>query len=462
MALRSRRWALALVLVTFALLLAISRAYGGATPPPHAPLDVEWRVPVGCGFSGFFTEVALGFVPALLDGDRFADDGLRVVLLCGQCSEGFLRTALEPRAAAAIRRAWADEATRAASLTARSVVIEHGDPCGMRRWSTKSRPRWVISRTMSEGDPTAEAVRCLRGADEVWVPTAWHVEAYAAAGVERRRLLAVPEPVDVDFFAPDADAKPGAPFVFFSNFKWEARKGWDVLLEAYWSAFTKSDGVRLLLKTYLPSWEAGPPDLNLHVEAFARQLGKRRGDLAAVELHVDESTSRGALAEMYRGADAFVLPTRGEGWGLPIAEAMASGLPVIATNFSGPTAFLTDDNSYPLRVARRLPGGQAEPSVADVAQAMRRVRENTKEARRKGERARADMAAKFSSHVVAAAARARLEQIRRELEAGGASPPGQTASAAGERDELRRRRLASSRFLVPGRNSKKFSGRLVS
>ena len=137
---------------------------------------------------------------------------------------------------------------------------------------------------------------------------------------------------------------------------------------------------------------------------------------------------------------------------------MASGLPVIATNFSGPTAFLTDDNSYPLRVARRLPGGQAEPSVADVAQAMRRVRDKPAEARRKGERARADMAAKFSSHVVAAAARARLEQIRRELEAGGASPPGQTASAAGERDELRRRRLLTDkRFLIPGR--KKFSGR---
>ena len=149
----------------------------------------------------------------------------------------------------------------------------------------------------------------------------------------------------------------------------------------------------------------GAADLNLHIEAFARQLGKRR-DLAPVELHVDESTSRGALAEMYRGADAFVLPTRGEGWGLPIAEATASGLPVIATNFSGPTAFLTDDNSYPLRVARRLPGGQAEPSVADVAQAMKRVRDKPEEAWRKGERARADMAAKFSSHVVAAAARA--------------------------------------------------------
>ena len=29
------------------------------------PFEVEWHVPVGCGFSGFFVEVALGFVPPL-------------------------------------------------------------------------------------------------------------------------------------------------------------------------------------------------------------------------------------------------------------------------------------------------------------------------------------------------------------------------------------------------------------
>ena len=158
MASRSR-WALvALLVVTFALLLVISRAYSGFPPPPPH-LSASSGVPVGCASRASSPRWRSASCRRCSDGDRFADDGLRVVLLCGQCSEGFLRTALEPRAAAAIRRAWADEATRAASLTARSVVIEHGDPCGMRRWST-GRPRWVISRTMSEGDPSAEAVRC--------------------------------------------------------------------------------------------------------------------------------------------------------------------------------------------------------------------------------------------------------------------------------------------------------------
>ena len=55
-----------------------------------------------------------------------------------------------------------------------------------------------------------------------------------------------------------------------------------------------------------------------------------------------------ALPRLYRAADAFVLPSRGEGWGRPHVEAMSMGLPVIATNWSGPTAFLDEEVGYPL------------------------------------------------------------------------------------------------------------------
>ena len=43
------------------------------------------------------------------------------------------------------------------------------------------------------------------------------------------------------------------------------------------------------------------------------------------------------LPRLYKGADAFVLPSRGEGWGRPHIEAMSMGLPTIATNWSGNT-----------------------------------------------------------------------------------------------------------------------------
>ena len=52
---------------------------------------------------------------------------------------------------------------------------------------------------------------------------------------------------------------------------------------------------------------------------------------------------------MYRSADAFVLPSRGEGWCLPCAEAMASGTLLIASDFSGTTAFADSTNSLPVQ-----------------------------------------------------------------------------------------------------------------
>ena len=46
---------------------------------------------------------------------------------------------------------------------------------------------------------------------------------------------------------------------------------------------------------------------------------------------IEEFVGEDEMPALYAAADAFVLPSRGEGWGLPYMEAMAAGLPVIGT-----------------------------------------------------------------------------------------------------------------------------------
>jgi glycosyltransferase involved in cell wall biosynthesis len=58
------------------------------------------------------------------------------------------------------------------------------------------------------------------------------------------------------------------------------------------------------------------------------------------------------MAQLYQAAHCFVLPTRGEGFGLPFLEAMATGLPVIATDFGGHQDFCTPETTYLIRNKR--------------------------------------------------------------------------------------------------------------
>ena len=71
------------------------------------------------------------------------------------------------------------------------------------------------------------------------------------------------------------------------------------------------------------------------------------------------------MRDVLMGADAFVLATRGEGWGLPVMEAMAMALPVIVTNTSGCSQYLTLENSFPLS-STPTPDGFSEPHVPQL------------------------------------------------------------------------------------------------
>ena len=55
------------------------------------------------------------------------------------------------------------------------------------------------------------------------------------------------------------------------------------------------------------------------------------------------------MRQLYHSANAFVLPSVGEGWGLTLCEALSTGAPSIWTHWSGPTEFADDSTGFPIR-----------------------------------------------------------------------------------------------------------------
>jgi glycosyltransferase involved in cell wall biosynthesis len=116
------------------------------------------------------------------------------------------------------------------------------------------------------------------------------------------------------------------------------------------------------------------------------------------------------LPGLYRAADAFVVPARGEGWGMPYGEAMACGVPTIATRWGGQLEFMDDNNAFLVDVERTSPidewmqwatGAEpdhlwVEPSVDHLREIMRWVFEHRAAARRTGETAREHMVENFT------------------------------------------------------------------
>ncbi|RID80826.1 hypothetical protein BRARA_A03461 [Brassica rapa] len=297
----------------------------------------------------------------------------------------------------------------------------------------------VIGRTMFETDRVnGEHVERCNGMDRVWVPTEFHVASFVKSGVDSSKVVKIVQPVDVEVFDP-LKYEPldlveigdlvlggsgvrglGLGFVFLSVFKWEKRKGWDVLLKAYLREFSGEDNVALFLLTNAYHSDR---DFGNKIVDFVKELNFKEGEDGFPFVYViDKHIAQVDLPRLYKAADAFVLPTRGEGWGRPIVEAMAMSLPVIATNWSGPTEYLTEENGYPLVVEEMSEVKEgpfeghrwAEPSVDKLRVLMRRVMSEPDEAKVKGKRGREDMVKKFAPEVVAKVVADQIERIFEE------------------------------------------------
>lgn len=201
--------------------------------------------------------------------------------------------------------------------------------------------------TMMENSQTLhrDYVEKLNMFNEIWVPTRFNKEMFLNNGV-KSDIRVIPLGVDTSRYHPNIKPFefqfPLNKFVFISVFKWNHRKGWDILLKSYLEEFSQNDDVSLLIVSRTDTNHNRNIILN-DVKGVTDYINK--SDLPHVALY-DKQIPEKDMPSIYKRCNAFVLISRGEGFGLPYCEASACGLPVISSYCSGPTDYLTEDNSF--------------------------------------------------------------------------------------------------------------------
>ena len=239
-------------------------------------------------------------------------------------------------------------------------------------------------------------VEALNSVDEVWTASEWGRKVFQESGVQRP-IRIVPEGVDAAVFRPElASERERTVYRFLAVGKLEERKNYGGLLRAYCEEFEPDEGVELIVHFGLPA--------DAYKFFFNLNLGRRH---APIRFSPTVST-KDQMASLYAEADAFVLPTRGEGWGLPVMEAMACGLPVIATRIGPIGEYATSQTAclldYELVQARSDPvygnhfkwGCWAEPNLNQLRKFMRELYENPAKGQEIGRRAAEDVRSQWT------------------------------------------------------------------
>ncbi len=170
-----------------------------------------------------------------------------------------------------------------------------------------------------------------------------------AQGFDRARVTVIPGSVDTRKFTPRSESGAGkgdGQQVVICSARLEYNKGIDVLLHAWQQVLTRFSAS---VGTPMPQLRiAGEGALLSSLRYLARDLG--------ITDHVEFCGLRGDVLELLRESSAFVLPSRWEGMPNALLEAMACGLPCVATRVSGSEDIIRDGENGLL-----VESGQPEP-----------------------------------------------------------------------------------------------------
>ena len=271
---------------------------------------------------------------------------------------------------------------------AADVTIRHAFPPN---WYRPPEGQWVHIQPWEFGVLPSDWLPHLRDeVDEIWVMSRYVEAVYLNSGVAPQKLHYIPWGIDPLIFRPDAPPRQlptSKSFRFLYVGGTILRKGFDRVLNAYLAEFGPHDDVCLVVKDVGTNSFYAPQCMRSQVIAAMRDPAN------PTIIYLEEEMTAGQLASLYTACHCLASPYRGEGFGLPVLEGLACGLPPIVPS-GGPTDDFVDPESgyllpstvVPAEGVANLPGpgGELQISIEDLRTTMRRIYENGDATRRAG------------------------------------------------------------------------------
>ena len=206
----------------------------------------------------------------------------------------------------------------------------------------------ILYTTVESYTIPKQFIECCQYYREIWC-TSPFAKRILEQYVKDKPIYVIPAGSDPELYCeygPKFDFKPNIKnFVFLSVFGWSYRKGYDVLLRAYFEEFNASEDVSLLIASRYQNGTS-----RFHKEKIKEDINKIVKEFPNKDIpHVvrySQMIPEYQMPQLYRSAHCFVLPSRGESSCLCSPEASLCGLPVIMTNVSGQQMYLREDNAF--------------------------------------------------------------------------------------------------------------------
>jgi glycosyltransferase involved in cell wall biosynthesis len=171
-------------------------------------------------------------------------------------------------------------------------------------------------------------------ADALITPSTWTSDVFREGGLNPQRIFTIGNGYNPDIFYPVDRSEAKKEYVFLFVGCDQYRKGFDILINAWAACFSNKDNVHLIVKDTPKVY--GKTSLQENIVKL--QYNKRVGKIT----YIDDDYSEHQMAELYNKANVIVHPYRGEGFGMPIQEAMACGVIPLVTSGGATDDFVED------------------------------------------------------------------------------------------------------------------------